>query len=433
MAVRSPATSFRPRRGSFVAWATSPERLRRHEGLDFRARSGYARTARHGHGRDAGAQWTTRRGAISSPAPATLMRGRLATPPRRARCLSRGRSRCPGDRPAAAPARRSVPSAASASPPGSPSAPSAGSRPTRLQAASDGALDPRRPPRTPAGSPSTGARSSRSAPSWGSSCTGGALRYLAPHRFAPSRAASPVAPPAPACGAPCWSGEACQLGRCVWQRPNDVGHVAAPHAPSGGGANPYRRALLAPEGRARRAPARRRPLRGRAVSPAWRCRSARTGEVLSLVTEAPHVAPAATAWARSSTRPRPQRIYVIDAATTRLLKTIEVGAAVGQVIQVGASGRARARVAAGGARGGDAGDRVPRRDRAHPVRRRPRRPRGRRRQRQAGALTTTGQVPLPGLREPPGGAAYRVRPEPPRLRAGSRARLDDGQPGQRPR
>jgi DNA-binding beta-propeller fold protein YncE len=240
--------------------------------------------------------------------------------------------------------------------------------------------------------------------------TGMTLRYLAPDRFSPSRAASAQAP-VPTCAAPCWTGEACQLGRCVWQRPNDVGHLAA--TPAAGG---------------RRAP----PLVGPSVSGPFslskdvsdallldgdrfaaalltgtQILSARTGEVLSLVSEAPQsrrlhrVGDVVYATA-------PQRIYVIDAASTRVLKTIEIGAPVGEVA-VGASGR-RALASIPSAHavailateyhaeieriqfGDDVVGPVAVDDSG------------------TRALTTTGQVPLPGLREPAGGAAYAFDP-----------------------
>src|SRR5690606_3289038 len=56
------------------------------------------------------------------------------------------------------------------------------------------------------------------------------LRYLAPGRFAtgprPAAISEPDAPPV-TCQTECWTGEACQVDTCVWQRPNGVGHIAA--------------------------------------------------------------------------------------------------------------------------------------------------------------------------------------------------------------
>ena len=223
------------------------------------------------------------------------------------------------------------------------------------------------------------------------------LRHLAPDRFAPSRAASARAP-VPTCPSPCWSGEACQLGRCVWQRPNDVGHLAAVPSVAGPFSLPKDAsdALLLDDDRF-----------AVALLAGAQIRSARTGEVLSLISEAPHsrrlyrVGDVVYAAA-------PQRIYVLHAAAPRLLKTIELGALVGDLV-VGASGRrvlatlpsAHAvailateyhaeieRIQFGDDLVGpiavdDSGTR---------------------------ALTTTGQIPLPGLRDPAGGAAYAFDP-----------------------
>ncbi|AUX26297.1 hypothetical protein SOCEGT47_068580 [Sorangium cellulosum] len=228
--------------------------------------------------------------------------------------------------------------------------------------------------------------------------TGWALRYLAPHRFAPSRAASPVPPPVPVCGAPCWSGESCQLGRCVWQRPNDVGHLVDSPSIAGPFSLPKDTFDALPLDRDRFAVA---------LFSGLEVRSARTGEALSLVSEAPNVRRlyrvGDVVYATS-----PSRIYVIDAATTRLLKTIELGESVGDIV-VGASGR-RVLASLPGAHAvailateyhaeieriqfgddpvgpvavDDSGSR---------------------------AITTTGQIPLYGQREPSGGVAYPFDP-----------------------
>ncbi|WP_437830676.1 YncE family protein [Sorangium sp. So ce1153] len=229
--------------------------------------------------------------------------------------------------------------------------------------------------------------------------TGGALRYLAPGRFSPSRAASPVPPPAPVCGAPCWSGEACQLGRCVWQRPNNVGHLVDAPTITGPFSLPKDAFDALPLDRDRFAVA---------LHAGLEVRSSRTGEALSLVTEAPNVRRlyrvGEVVYATA-----PSRIYVIDAATTRLLKTIELGEAVGDVV-VGASGRrALASLPAAHAVailateyhaeieriqfGDDAVGPVAVDDSG------------------TRAITTTGQLPLPGQREPAsGGVAYPFDP-----------------------
>ena len=234
-------------------------------------------------------------------------------------------------------------------------------------------------------------------------CTGIALRHLAPGRFLPPRAAKITAAASTmgaACSAPCWNGEGCKEGKCVWQPPNDVGHVAAAHEPIVGGPFPLPRDVsdALPLDRERFAAAL---LTGIGIY------NARTGTARSLVTDAPQ--------ARGLYRvgsvvyaTAPQRIYVVDPVTTRLLKTIETGHPVGEVV-VGASGR---RVLAslptahaiavlateyhaeieriqfgddpvGPMGADDTGTR---------------------------ALTTTGQIPRPGLRDPQGGAAYAFDP-----------------------
>lgn len=229
-------------------------------------------------------------------------------------------------------------------------------------------------------------------------CAGIVLRYLAPDRFLTSKAVSSPAAVAPTCPKPCWSGEACQLGRCVWQRPNDVTHVAHDARISGPFSLPKDVSDALPLDPERFAIGL---LTGAQIH------NARTGEVLSLVTDAPQVRRLyrvgdvvyATA---------PQRIYVIDAATTVLLKTIELGSLVGEVT-LGASGR-RALASLPTAHavavlateyhaeidriqfGDDAVGPLGTDDT------------GKR------ALTTTGQVPLAGLLDPPGGAVYAFDP-----------------------
>jgi DNA-binding beta-propeller fold protein YncE len=229
-------------------------------------------------------------------------------------------------------------------------------------------------------------------------CTGVVLRYLAPDRFMPPRAVSTPAAVAPTCPTPCWNGEACQLGQCVWQRPNDVTHVAADARISGPFTLPKDVSDALPLDADRFAVA---------LLTGTQIQDARTGEVLSLVSDAPQtrrlyrVGDVVYATA-------PQRIYVIDAATTRLLKTIELGAIVGEMT-LGASGR-RALVSLPTAHAvavlateyhaevdriqfGD--------DTVGPM---GTDDTGKR------ALTTTGQVPLAGLRDPPGGAVYAFDP-----------------------
>jgi hypothetical protein len=236
-------------------------------------------------------------------------------------------------------------------------------------------------------------------------CTGIALRHLAPGRFLPpprSASASPHAAPSAgsACNAPCWNGEACASGRCVWQPPNDVSHVAARSDPTLGGPFALPRDV-----------SDALPLDGErfavALLTGLQIHSARTGSVSSLVTDAPQsrrlYRVGSVVYATA-----PQRIYVIDVESTRLLKTIETGAAVGEV-RVGASGR-RALASLPSAHAVvvlateyhaeidriQFGDDVVGPLGADDTGKR--------------ALTTTGQVPLPGLPQPQGGAAYAFDP-----------------------
>ncbi|WP_050435489.1 zinc ribbon domain-containing protein [Chondromyces crocatus] len=154
------------------------------------------------------------------------------------------------------------------------------------------------------------------------------LRYLAPHRFAPNRATTAHAPVPTTCPSPCWGGEACQLGRCVWQRPNDIGHLTAVPSISGPFSLPKDASdtLLLDDERF-----------AVALLTGTQIRSARTGEVLSLISEAFHsrrlYQVGDMVYATS-----PQRIYVLHAASPRVLKTIEMGSLVGDLL-VGSTGR----------------------------------------------------------------------------------------------
>jgi hypothetical protein len=238
-------------------------------------------------------------------------------------------------------------------------------------------------------------------------CTGIALRHLAPGRFAPpvraassSSAPSRAAPPVTACSASCWNGEACQAGRCVWQPPNDVGHVVLEPQPTVSGPTQLPRDVsdAIPLDSERFAVA---------LLTGIQIHNARTGNVLGLVTDAPQarrlyrVGPVIYATA-------PQRIFVIDAETTRIRKTIETGAPVGEVT-VGASGR-RALASLPGAHAiavlateyHAEIDRIQFGD--DPVGPMGADDTGKR------ALTTTGQVPVPGFPQPQGGAVYAFDP-----------------------
>lgn len=232
--------------------------------------------------------------------------------------------------------------------------------------------------------------------------TGIALRSLAPGRFLPPRAAArPAAATAQAaCSTACWNGEACEAGRCVWQRPNDVHHVAASTEPtvSGPFSLPKDVTDVLPLDSERFAAA---------LLTGLQLHNARTGGVLGLVTDAPQsrrlyrVGQVIYATA-------PQRIYVVDGGTTRLLKTIELGAQVGDVT-LGASGRrALASLPSAHAIAVLATEYHAEIDRIQfgddPVGPMGADDTGKR------ALTTTGQIPLPGLREPQGGAVYAFDP-----------------------
>ena len=155
------------------------------------------------------------------------------------------------------------------------------------------------------------------------------LRHLAPDRYQPpERMQTPAAAAEPACDTPCWSGEGCRVGRCVWQPPNDVGHINEPPTVAG----PFPLAedvvdVLAIDSE-RFAFSH---LGGVQIA------SARSGAALSLVSDAPQaqklLAVGATIYATA-----PKRIFVIDKATTKVLKTIEVGGSVDELV-LGAAGQ----------------------------------------------------------------------------------------------
>ncbi|MSP25618.1 MAG: hypothetical protein EXR75_10715 [Myxococcales bacterium] len=142
-----------------------------------------------------------------------------------------------------------------------------------------------------------------------------ALRYLAPERFR-----SPLKLPVPAaleatCPEACWLGEACEEGRCLWRPPNDVGHLPVSLTVAGPFALPADVSdVIALDGERYAAS----HLLGVQFT------SARTGESLSLVNDAPQVQRlfrvGSVVYASA-----PERIYVIDAATMSVLKSIEVG------------------------------------------------------------------------------------------------------------
>src|SRR5262249_28235919 len=147
--------------------------------------------------------------------------------------------------------------------------------------------------------------------------TGIALRTLAPGRFLPARATTkPAAAAQLACSTPCWSGEACQSGRCVWQRPNDVRHVAAAAEPTVSG--PFALPKDVSD-----AP----PLDGERFAVALltgiETHNPRPGGVLGLVSEAPQ-SRRLFRLGKVVYATAPTRVHVVDADTTRLLKTIEL-------------------------------------------------------------------------------------------------------------
>ncbi|MBK9264582.1 MAG: hypothetical protein IPM54_32950 [Polyangiaceae bacterium] len=231
--------------------------------------------------------------------------------------------------------------------------------------------------------------------------TGIALRNLAPTPFSIPKAASRAslpAGPSKACSSPCWNGEACQLGQCIWQKPNDVAHLGAQPIVAG----PFN--LPKDVSDALPLDADRFAL---ALLTGMQVLDARTGAAITLVSDAPQLR-ALYRVGEHVYGTSPQRIYVIDPASTGLLKTIDLGALVGQV-SVGANGR-RALVslpsvhavailateyhaeidrihfgddAVGPMGVDDTGTR---------------------------ALTATGQIPLLGLRDPAGGVVYAFDP-----------------------
>jgi len=229
-------------------------------------------------------------------------------------------------------------------------------------------------------------------------CFGIVLRYLAPGRFYHERANPRPAMVTATCESACWTGETCQLGQCVWAAPNDVGHVAAEPVIAG----PFELAASVSDVL---------PLDDERFAVALlagiQIRSARTGEVQTLITGAPQARRmhrvGDTVYATS-----PSGIYVVDVASTRLLKTLELGAIVGDVA-LGANGT-RALVSLPGAHAiavvetsfhaevdrirfvGDQVGPVGADDT------------GRR------ALTTTGRVPIAGLRGQIDGAVYAFDP-----------------------
>jgi hypothetical protein len=156
-----------------------------------------------------------------------------------------------------------------------------------------------------------------------------ALRYLAPDRYQPpQRMNTQAATMEPVCDTACWHGEACQMGRCVWQVPNDTGHVDSGFTISGPFDLPADVVDVLPLDNRRFAVSHIAGVR---------IVNAQTGGEISLVSDAPQAQKlyrvGDVVYATS-----PRRIYVIGANSTRVLKTIELGSGVGD-LAVGASGR----------------------------------------------------------------------------------------------
>lgn len=226
------------------------------------------------------------------------------------------------------------------------------------------------------------------------------LRYVAPQRFAPEVELAAPAGKAqkPACDSVCWTGEACQESACTWQMPRDVAHV--PQRP--GIAGPFvlppdvADAVLLDDDRF-----------AIGLLSGTEVRSTRTGQSLGLVSEAAQTRKLVRA-GDAVYAVGPQHIAVLDIASTRVMKTLELGGIVSDVT-VGANGR-RALVSLPGAhaiailstelhveldriRFGD--------DNIGPVA-----------VDDAGkrAVTTTGSLPVAGLPDPQGGAVYAFDP-----------------------
>ena len=226
-----------------------------------------------------------------------------------------------------------------------------------------------------------------------------ALRVLAPSRWSPTQATTLHGTKLPAvCTPACWPDEACQLGECVWQPPKDARHLGAEPTVGGPFSLPKDVSDALPIDSQRFAIA---------LTTGTEIRSTRTGEVQSLVSEAAQTRRlfrvGNAIYASSS-----QRIHVIDAETTRVLKTIETGSAVGAIAVGGSGQRALASLPAARAVAILATefnaeiDRIQFGDDAvGPV---GVDETGKR------ALTVTGQIPLPGLRDLPGGVVYAFDP-----------------------
>lgn len=158
-----------------------------------------------------------------------------------------------------------------------------------------------------------------------------ALRHLAPERYQPPKpkpATTAVAEKS--CNTPCWHGEACQQGRCIWRPANNVGHIAFKPTVAGPFELPPRAVDVLPLDSERYATSH---LLGVQIS------NARSGNTLQLVTDAP-LAQKLYRINNTFYATAPRRIFVIDAKTTRVLKSIELGSSVGSVALGGGGRRA---------------------------------------------------------------------------------------------
>ncbi len=154
------------------------------------------------------------------------------------------------------------------------------------------------------------------------------LRYLAPGRFSEERVATSTRRATPACDEACWPGESCQMGVCSWATPPAAHHLGDRLQVSGPFSLPADASdgLVLDEDRF-----------AVALLSGLQVRSTRTGQVLGLVSEAIH---ARKLWRVGDViyAAAPQHVRVIDASSTKLLKTIDLGTMVGD-IALGASGR----------------------------------------------------------------------------------------------
>jgi DNA-binding beta-propeller fold protein YncE len=157
--------------------------------------------------------------------------------------------------------------------------------------------------------------------------SGVALRHLAPEAYQTARPSTAPAVAEPTCDVPCWHGESCELGKCVYRPGNDVARLPDAPTVSGPFALPPEFADVLPLDAERYLVSY---LLGVQVS------NARSGETLALVSDAPQAQRlfrvGDAVYATS-----PQRIYVIDAATTAVQKSIEVGRSVAD-LAIGAQG-----------------------------------------------------------------------------------------------